>query len=76
MDGITRCQIEIRRLRGVVREQEAGYTGVLQAIGREYDKAKEREESAATDTRRSFCAGMSEAYKNALAILIGERGEA
>jgi hypothetical protein len=76
MDGITQCQIEIRRLRGIVREQEAGYTGVLEAIGREYDKAKEREESADTDTRRSFCVGMSEVYKNAPAILAEERGEA
>jgi hypothetical protein len=76
MDGITQCQIEIRRLRGIVREQQAEYSGLLQAIGREYDKALEQEQRADTDTRRSFCAGMSEAYKNALAILAGERGEA
>jgi hypothetical protein len=46
MDGITQCQIEIRRLRGVVREQQAEYTETLQAIGREYDKALEYEDTA------------------------------
>jgi hypothetical protein len=75
MDGITQCQIEIRRLRGVIREQEAVCTGVLEAIGREYDKALEQEQSAPTDVRRSFCAGMSEAYKNALAILSGQEDQ-
>jgi hypothetical protein len=72
MDGITQCQIEIRRLRGVIREQEAEYSGLLQAIGREYNKALEQEQRADTDTRRSFCTGMSEAYKNALAMLSGQ----
>jgi hypothetical protein len=72
MDGITQCQIEIRRLQGVIRENEAGYAEFLQAVGREYDRAKERERNADTDTRQAFCAGMVEAYKNTLAILSGE----
>jgi hypothetical protein len=76
MDGITQCHIEIRRLRGIIRENQAGYAGILQALGREYDKAREQEHTADTDTRRSFCSGMSEAYKNALAILSGYREEA
>jgi hypothetical protein len=71
MDGITQCQIEIRRLRGIVRENEAGYAEILQALGREYDKAREQEQGADTDTRRAFCAGMTEAYKEVLAILSG-----
>ena len=73
MDGITQCQTEIRRLRGIIRENEEGSADVLQALGREYDKALEQEQSADTDTRRAFCAGMSEAYKNALAILSGAK---
>jgi hypothetical protein len=76
MDGITQCQIEIRRLRDVIREYEAGYAEVLRAMGREYDKALTQEEAADTDTRQAFCAGMSEAYKNALAILSGHEEEA
>ncbi|MDR1933792.1 MAG: hypothetical protein LBQ57_13330 [Spirochaetales bacterium] len=75
MDGLTQYQNELMRLRGIVREQEAGYAGVLEAIGREYDRAREREESAGTDTRRAFCAGMSEAYKKALAILSGQEDQ-
>jgi hypothetical protein len=75
MDGITQCQTEIRRLRGIVRENEAGYAGILQALGREYDKALEMERGAGTDTRRAFCAGMTEAYKSALAILSGYKEE-
>jgi hypothetical protein len=71
MDGIIQCQIEIRRLRGIVRENEAGYAEILQALGREYDKAREQEYLADTDARRAFCAGMTEAYKNALAVLSG-----
>jgi hypothetical protein len=46
MDGITHCQIEIRRLRGIVRENEAGYAEVLQALGRKYDHAREQEHPA------------------------------
>jgi hypothetical protein len=76
MDGITQCQIEIRRLRGIVRENQAGYAEILQTLGQEYDRAREQKHMADTDTRRSFCAGMSEAYKNALAILSGNKGEA
>jgi hypothetical protein len=75
MDGITQCQTEIRRLRGIVRENEAGYAEVLQALGRGYDKAREQEHLADTDTRRAFCTGMTEAYKNALAILSGKEEE-
>jgi hypothetical protein len=75
MDGITQCQIEIRRLRGVAREQQTEYAEVLQAVGREYDKALAQEEAADTDTRQAFCAGMSEAYKTALAILSGHKEE-
>jgi hypothetical protein len=73
MDGITQCQIEIRRLRGIIRENEAEYAGILQTLGREYDKAREREYTADTDTRQAFCAGMVEAYKHALAILSGHK---
>jgi hypothetical protein len=69
-------QIEIRRLRGIIRENEAGYAGILQSLGREYDKALEQERNADTDTRQAFCAGMVEAYKNALAILSGQKEEA
>jgi hypothetical protein len=76
MDEIAQCQIEIRRLRGVIWEYEVGYTETLQAMGREYSKALEQEQGADTDTRRAFCAGMSEAYKNALAILAGQREDA
>jgi hypothetical protein len=76
MDGITQCQIEIRRLRGVVREQQAEYTEALQAIGRKYDRALDQERAADTDTRRAFCAGMTEAYKNTLAMLSGHEEEA
>jgi hypothetical protein len=75
MDGITQCQAEIRRLRGIVREQQAGYAEALEALGREYDKARDREQSADADTRIAFCAGMVEAYKNALAILSGQEEE-
>jgi hypothetical protein len=49
-----------------------GYAELLYAIGEEYDKALEQEKSADTDTRRAFCAGMVEAYKNALDILSGQ----
>ena len=73
---MNQCQTEIRRLRGIIRENEAGYAEVLQALGREYDKAREREQSADTDTRQAFCAGMAEAYKNALAVLSGAKEEA
>jgi hypothetical protein len=69
------CQIEIRRLRGIVRENEAEYAGILQALGREYDKAREQEHMTDTDTRQAFCAGMVEAYKNALAVLSGHKEE-
>jgi hypothetical protein len=75
MDEIAQYQIEIRRLRGIARENEAGYAEILQALGREYDKALEREQGADTNTRRAFCVGMSEAYKNALAILSGAKEE-
>jgi hypothetical protein len=75
MDGITQCQAEIRRLRGIVRENEAGYAEALQALGRKYDRAREQEQAAGTDTLRAFCAGMTEAYKNALAILSGHEEE-
>jgi hypothetical protein len=51
---------------------ETGYAKVLQTLGREYDKAREQEHMADTDTRRAFCAGMVEAYKNALAVLSGK----
>jgi hypothetical protein len=76
MDDIAQCQTEIRRLRGIVRENETEYAKVLQALGREYDKAREQEHLADTDTRRAFCAGMTEAYKNALAVLSGHEEEA
>jgi hypothetical protein len=76
MDGITQCQIEIRRLRGVVREQQAEYAETLMALGDEYDKALELERATDTDTRQAFCAGMTEAYKNVLAILSGYKEEA
>jgi hypothetical protein len=46
MDGITQCQTEIRRLRGILRENEEGYAEVLQALGREYDRAREQEQCA------------------------------
>jgi hypothetical protein len=69
-------QIEIGRLRNVIRENEAGYAEVLRALGREYDRSLERERYADTDTRRAFCAGMTEAYKDALAILSGQQGKA
>jgi predicted hydrocarbon binding protein len=72
---MNQCQTEIRRLRAIVRENEAGYAEVLQALGREYDRAMEQEHMADTDNRRSFCAGMSEAYKNALDILSGHEEE-
>jgi hypothetical protein len=65
MDGITQCQTEIGRLRGILRENEAGYAEAL-----------EQERAADTDTRRAFCAGMGEGYKNALAILAGQGEEA
>ena len=55
---MNQCQTEIRRLRGIIRENEAGYADVLQAIGREYDEAKDREQGADTETRQAFCAGM------------------
>jgi hypothetical protein len=71
MDDMTQGQIEIRRLQGIIRRQQAEYAGILQAVGREYDLALERELGANTDTRRAFCAGMSEAYVNALDILSG-----
>jgi hypothetical protein len=71
MDGITQCQTEIRRLRGIVREYQERYAGILQAMGREYDRALEQERDADSDARRSFCAGMTEAYKEALAIISG-----
>jgi hypothetical protein len=76
MDDITQCQIEIRRLREIVRENKAGYADILRALGREYDRAQEQEHQADTDTRRSFCAGMSEAYKSALGILSGHTEDA
>jgi hypothetical protein len=76
MDGITQCQIEIRRLRRIIRENEAGYNEVLQVLGREYDRAREQERCADTDARRIFCAGMTEACKNALAVLSGQQEEA
>jgi hypothetical protein len=56
--------------------KQAEYAEALQALGREYDHAREREHAADTDTRRSFCAGMSEAYKNALVVLSGHKEEA
>ena len=64
-------QIEIGRLRGIIRENEAGYADILQTLGREYDRAKDREQSANTYTRQAFCAGMVEAYKDALVIVAG-----
>jgi hypothetical protein len=70
---MNQCQTEIGRLRGIIRENEAGYADVLKTLGREYDKALEQEQGADTDTRQAFCAGMSEAYKNALAILAGAK---
>jgi hypothetical protein len=76
MEELARCQDEIRRLRGIIRENESGYAETLQAVGREYDKALERERAADTDARRAFCTGMSEAYKNVLAILSGVKEEA
>jgi hypothetical protein len=75
MDGITQCQIEIRRLRGILRENEAGYAEALRTLSRKYDRAKEQEQCADTDARRIFCAGMTEAYKNALAVLVGQQEE-
>jgi hypothetical protein len=75
MDGITQCQTEIRRLRGIIRESQAECAEILQAIGREYDRALEREHAADTDIRQAFCAGMTEAYKNALAVLSGQKEE-
>jgi hypothetical protein len=54
---------------------EAGYAEILHAPGREYDRAREQEQAADTDTRQVFCAGMTEAYKNALAILSGHKEE-
>ena len=73
---MNQCQIEIGRLRVIIQENEAGYAEVLQALGREYDKAKDRERNADTEFRQVFCAGMVEAYKNALAILSGAKEEA
>jgi hypothetical protein len=64
-------QIEIRRLQDLIREQQAGYVETLKTVGRKYDRALEQERTAETDTRRAFCAGMVEAYKNALAVLSG-----
>jgi hypothetical protein len=72
IDELVQCHTEIRRLRGVLREQQAE---ILQTLGREYDKALEQERAADTDTRRTFCAGMNEAYKNALAIVSGAKEE-
>jgi hypothetical protein len=69
VDELAQCWTEIRQL----REQQAK---ILRAVDREYDKALERERAAETDGRRIFCAGMSEAYKNALAILSGAKEEA
>jgi hypothetical protein len=46
------------------------------ATGNTYDQAREREQGADTDTRQAFCAGMVEAYKDALAILSGAKEEA
>jgi hypothetical protein len=54
MDGITQCRIEIRRLRGIIRENEAGYSETLRTMGREYDRAREQEQCADTDARRIF----------------------
>jgi hypothetical protein len=68
MDDLAQCRAEIRRL----REHQAE---ILQTLGREYDKALEQEHSAETNARRVFCAGMNEAYKNALAILSGAKEE-
>jgi hypothetical protein len=68
VDELAQCRTEIRQL----REQQAK---ILQTLGREADKALERERAAETDGRRIFCAGMSEAYKNALAILSGAKEE-
>jgi hypothetical protein len=45
------------------------YANVLKALGREYEKAREMEDAAETETRQAFCAGMSEAYRDALEIL-------
>jgi hypothetical protein len=73
VDGVTQCQIEIRRLRGIIRENETGYAETLQALGRKYDRAREQEQAADTDARRIFSAGMTEAYKNALAVLSGQQ---
>jgi hypothetical protein len=75
MDGIAQCQIELKRLWGIIRESQTECTEILQVIGREYDRALEREHAADTDTRRAFCAGMTEAYKTALAILSGHNEE-
>jgi hypothetical protein len=76
MDSITQCHIEIGRLRGIIRENQTGYAETLQALGRKYDRAREQEQAADTDARRIFCAGMTEAYKNALAVLSGQQEEA
>jgi hypothetical protein len=67
--GKMHIDAELIRLRGVVQEQQAQYARILQAMSREYDKALEQEHAADTGTRQAFCAGMSEAYKNALYIL-------
>ena len=72
MENITQHQIDkidIGRLQDIIQEQHKKYAEDLYAIGEEYDRALEQEQGADTDTKRAFCAGMSEAYKNALAIL-------
>jgi hypothetical protein len=46
---------------------------MLTAVSREFEKALEREREADTDTRRAFCAGMSEAYKHVLEYLFEKK---
>jgi hypothetical protein len=49
-------------------ENTRAYRDVWNAVSGEYDKALDYEKAADTDTSRSFCAGMSEAYKHVLDI--------
>jgi hypothetical protein len=42
---------------------------ILETLGAEHDKAFQAEKEAETDGRRSFCAGMVTAYRDAIDII-------
>ena len=46
-----------------------GLARILETLGAEHDKAFQAEKEAETDGRRSFCAGMVTAYRDAIDII-------